>query len=167
MTEEVKQGESASEVKQVCCPEFKSHIWNEKEISWNGKFFVKKKLISFFKKPIGMGSSLEKINKKVESAGAKTQRPLVVIDKKGLFLANMYIEVTKPVPKCNDVKLTANFLSKVFEGEPRDIHKWIKEMKQYVKSKGKVSKRNYFYYPYCPECAKKFGKNYLVILAEI
>jgi hypothetical protein len=40
-------------------------------------------------------------------------------------------------------------------------------MLEYVKSKGKTMKRMYFFYTTCPACAKAYGKNYVVILAEV
>jgi hypothetical protein len=40
-------------------------------------------------------------------------------------------------------------------------------MKRFVKSKGKDAKKFYFFYTTCPACAKVYGKNYVVILAEI
>ncbi len=47
------------------------------------------------------------------------------------------------------------------------MSKWIKEMEEYVKSKGKETKMQYFYYTTCPKCAKKYGKNYVVLLTQI
>ena len=164
--EEVKKEEVVVK-KEVCCPEFKSKPWNEREISWNGKFFVKEKVLTFFYRPLNRGSILKKLNKKIAAAGAKTKRPLVVLDNTNPFYSNLYVEVTKPIVGCKDVKLTANFLSKVFEGPSKNMRKWVKEMGEYVKSKGKVTKKNYFFYPTCPDCTKKSGRNYIVILAEI
>ncbi len=40
-------------------------------------------------------------------------------------------------------------------------------MKLFVQSKNKKLKKFYFYYTTCPKCAKKYGKNYVVLLAEI
>jgi hypothetical protein len=40
-------------------------------------------------------------------------------------------------------------------------------MEEYVESKGKKVKKMYFYYTYCPKCAKHYGHNYTVILAQI
>jgi hypothetical protein len=65
------------------------------------------------------------------------------------------------------VKISGTFLSKVFEGDYKSIGKWIKEMQEYVKSKGKEIKKMYFFYTTCPACAKYYGKNYTVILAEV
>ena len=36
-----------------------------------------------------------------------------------------------------------------------------------VESKAKEFKKMYFFYTTCPKCAKFYGKNYIVILAEV
>ena len=64
-------------------------------------------------------------------------------------------------------EISGTFLSKVFEGPYKNMCKWMKEMEQYVKSKDKETKMLYFYYTTCPKCAKKYGKNYVVLLAKI
>jgi len=43
----------------------------------------------------------------------------------------------------------------------------MKEMQDFVKSRGKELKKVYFFYTTCPRCAKFYGKNYTVILAEV
>jgi len=47
------------------------------------------------------------------------------------------------------------------------MRKWIDEMKGFVQSRGKEIQKLYFYYTTCPKCAKKYGKNYVAILAQI
>ena len=64
-------------------------------------------------------------------------------------------------------KIPGTFLSKVFEGPYSQTGKWIKEMKAYVESKGKELKELYLYYTTCPNCAKVYGKNYVVLLAAV
>lgn len=44
---------------------------------------------------------------------------------------------------------------------------WIEEMKRYVTSKGRESKHLYFPCKTCPKCAKEYGKNCAVLLAQI
>jgi NMD protein affecting ribosome stability and mRNA decay len=39
-------------------------------------------------------------------------------------------------------------------------------MKGFVRSKGKDVRKMYFFYTTCPKCAKKYGKNYVAILAQ-
>ena len=81
--------------------------------------------------------------------------------------ADVYIGVSKEVPDARIEKISGTFLSKVFEGDYKDAGKWAKEMKMYVRSKGKGLKKIYFYYTTCPKCAEFYGKNYTVLLAEI
>ncbi len=59
------------------------------------------------------------------------------------------------------------FLTKVFEGPFSNMRKWIEEMKTHVSTQGKSFRKLYFYYTTCPKCAKKYGKNYVVILAQV
>jgi len=64
-------------------------------------------------------------------------------------------------------KLSGKFLTKVFEGPYQNAGKWAVEMKDYVASKGKELKKLYFSYTTCPKCAKAYGKNYVVLFAQI
>jgi len=83
------------------------------------------------------------------------------------FGSDIYIAVSKEVPDSSMVKISGTFLSKVFEGPYSNMGKWVKEMKDYVKSNGKKEEKLYFFYTTCPACAKVYGKNYTVILAQI
>jgi hypothetical protein len=40
-------------------------------------------------------------------------------------------------------------------------------MKEYVENKEKSLKKLYFSYTTCPKCAKAYGKNYVVLFAQI
>ncbi len=79
----------------------------------------------------------------------------------------MYIGVTKDVPSVQMARLSGDFLSKVFEGPYKQIPTWIKQMRDYITSKGRELKHLYFLYKTCPKCAKKYGKNYVVLLAQV
>lgn len=48
-----------------------------------------------------------------------------------------------------------------------NVKQWITEMKNYVQGKGKTFHKLYFFYTTCPKCAKKYGKNYIAILAQV
>lgn len=80
--------------------------------------------------------------------------------------ADVYISVSKNVPGARMATMSGTSLAKVFEGPYRNIRKWIEEMKFFVKSKGKTLRKLYFYYTTCPKCSKKYGKNYVVLLAQ-
>lgn len=61
--------------------------------------------------------------------------------------------------------LSGTFLTRVYEGPYRNMRKWIGEMKSFVQGKGKALRKLLFFYTTCPKCAKKYGKNYVVLLA--
>lgn len=103
----------------------------------------------------------------IEKAGAVAKEQLVLSDEKSPWGSDVYIAVDKEVPQADMEKISGTFMSKVFEGPYRDMRKYIKEMKAYMQQQGKELKKHYFYYTYCPKCAKAYGKNYIVILAQI
>lgn len=63
--------------------------------------------------------------------------------------------------------ISGMFLTKVFEGPYKNVGEWMKEMREYVLQKDKELKMMYAYYTTCPKCAKKYGKNYVVLLAQV
>jgi hypothetical protein len=71
------------------------------------------------------------------------------------------------VPSENMTAISGTFLSKVFEGSFSKMKSWIAEMNNTVAAENKEIKKLFFYYTTCPKCAKKYGKNYVVLLAQI
>ena len=88
-------------------------------------------------------------------------------DSSSLWGTDVYIAVDKEVSGAKMERISGTFLTKVFEGEYKNMGKWTKEMKGFVEAKGKSMNRIYFFYTTCPACAKYYGKNYTVILAEV
>lgn len=150
-----------------CCLPFNPEPWNEKEITWQDKLFLKDKVISFFHIPLNFGQVMKKNMEKISKAGALSSEPLMLSDEKSLFGADVYIAVSKEVPGAKMEKISGTFLTKVFEGEYKKIKNWIKEMESFVKSHGKEIKKLYFWYTTCPSCAKQYGKNYTVLVAKV
>jgi hypothetical protein len=150
-----------------CCPQGYPEAWDEKEISWQDKRFVKGHVRSFLHIPLNFGSVLAKNVRLIEAAGAMPKEMLVLSAENSLWGSDMYIAVTKDVPRAEMARLSGTFLTKVFEGPYRQIPTWIQQMTSYVASQGKEMNRLYFYYTTCPKCAQKYGKNYVVLLAEV
>ena len=123
--------------------------------------------MSAFRIPLNFGQVMTRNMEKIKTAAALASEPIVLSDEKSLWGADVYIAVSKEVPGAEMVKISGAFLSKVFEGPFQNIGKWLKEMETFVKAKGQVSKKLYFFYTTCPKCAKFYGKNYVVILAQI
>lgn len=150
-----------------CCEPFNPEPWEEKELDWNNKLFVKDHVTSFLHIPLNMGGKVVKNMALIEKAGAKAPYQLMLSDEGSLWGADIYIDVLKDVPGAQMATISGKFLTKVFEGPYKDINKWVKEMEQYVKSKSKIIKKIYFSYTTCPKCAKAYGKNYVVLFAEV
>lgn len=150
-----------------CCKRFNPELWKDKEINFRDKLFVKDHTISLFHIPLNYGKVMKRNMEKIEKAGVKAAEPLMLSDESSLWGSVIYIAVDKELPGSEMVKISGNFLSKVFEGSYNDMGKWTEEMKKYIEAKGKKMKKLYFFYTTCPACAKAYGKNYTVLLAEI
>ena len=150
-----------------CCLRFNPEPWDEKEISFQEKLFVKDHVRSFLHIPLNFGKVMVKNMERIKDADALAPEPLLLSDEKSLWGADIYIAVAKEVPGAEMARISGTFLTKVFEGPYKNIGKWVKEMKAYVKAKGREIKKMYFFYTTCPACAKVYGKNYTVILAEV
>lgn len=150
-----------------CCPRFEPEPWDAKEVHWEGKRFVKDRVRSIMHIPLNFGSVMKRNMTAIEAAGAKPEKPVILSDENSLWGADVYIETTKDVPGASMATLSGDFLSKVFEGPYSKMGAWVREMAAFVAGKGAQLKKMYFYYPTCPKCAKKYGKNYVVILGQV
>jgi hypothetical protein len=103
----------------------------------------------------------------IAAAGAIPDEMVVLSDENSLWGADVYISISKAIPGARTITLSGTFLTKVFEGPYRNVRNWALEMKSFVKAKGKAMRKMYFFYTTCPKCAKKYGKNYVVILGQI
>lgn len=152
---------------EECCPRFDPEPWGDKELMWENKKFVKDRVRSFFHMPLNFSAVMKKNVALIEAADAKSVGMIVLADENSPWGADLYIEVTKDVPNAQMANLSGTFLSKVFEGPYKNIGTWVKEMNTHVKLQGKTLKKLYFYYTTCPKCAKKYGENYVVLLAQV
>ena len=150
-----------------CCEPFDPDPWEDKRITWNDKLFVKDHVTSFLHIPLNMGGKIVKNMKLIEKAKAKANHQLMLFDEKSLWGCDIYIDVSREVPGAIMYALSGTFLTKLFEGPFNHAGKWASEMKKYVASKGETIKKLYFSYTTCPKCAKAYGKNYVVLFAQI
>jgi len=150
-----------------CCPRFNPEPWDEKEVTWQDKLFVKDHVRSFLHIPLNFGKVMTRNMTRIEEAGTLAPEPLVLSDDKSLWGSDVYIAVSKEVPGKEMVRISGTFLTKAFEGSYGNTGRWVREMTDFVNSKGKEIKSLYFYYTTCPKCAKVYGKNYTVILATV
>lgn len=150
-----------------CCPKFDPTTWDEKEITWNNKNFTKARVRAVFHIPVNFGKVIVRCLKKIQEADAGEEPHICLSDENSLWGSDLYIAVTKNVPGIENASISGTFLTKVFEGPYKNAPKWAKEIEEYVKKKDKELKKIYFFYTTCPKCAKVYGKNYVVLLAQV
>lgn len=150
-----------------CCEPFDPEPWQGKEITWKDKIFVKDEVKCLMHVPVNMGKVVTKNLALIEKANAKPAIQLMLVDEKSAWGEDLYIDVSKSVPNAEMATISGTFLTKVFEGPYQNAGKWAQEMTEYVKVKGKELKKMYFSYTTCPNCAKAYGKNYVVLFAQV
>ena len=125
-----------------CCPKFKPEGWDEQELHFRKKLFLKAKTRSIFHIPINMGSVYPKTLADIKEANAHSDDNFIVLSyDPSAWSGEHYFSVTKDVPGHEMMEMTGDFLTKVFEGPYKNAPKWEKEMKLFVKGKGKQVNR--------------------------
>ncbi|MFC1898739.1 hydrolase [Chloroflexota bacterium] len=154
-----------------CCPRFDPEPWDEKEIIWKDKLFVKETVVEFMHMPLVplFKKKVIRMWQKIEKAGAKPDMAdfLMLTYDPSPWKGEIYMTVTKEVPDAENVRLSGTYLTKVFDGPYNSVPKWVKVMDDYVKEKGCKAKKYYFYFTTCPECAKIYGHHYAITFAEV
>lgn len=150
-----------------CCPRFDPAPWDEKEINWKSKLFVKDYVRCIFHILLNFGKVIVRNLEKIKAADALPPQPLMLSDEKSLWGADIFIAASKEILGVELERISGTFLSKVFEGPYKDAGKWVKAITDYVKSRGKESKKIYFFYTTCSKCTKFYSKNYTVLIARM
>ncbi len=155
----------------VCCPEFDTSLWDTKKHVWSNKLFLKDSVPEFFHIPLPgtYGKVIPRLWKKATDAGAvpNVSDFLLLAHDPTPFKGELLLHVTHEIPGEEHVKLSGTFISKVFDGPYSGVPTYMREMDRYLASQSMKAKKYYFYYAYCPKCAKKYGHNYIVALAEV
>jgi len=150
-----------------CCPRFDPAQWDGKTFEWQDKRFIKDKVLTLFYMPLTFGSAMKRMNAKVEKAGAKMPDWLCLSDHTSKWNMDLLLAVDKEIPGAENVRMSGKFFSKVYEGEFKETGKWMKDFEGYAKGRNLGVKKMYLWYTTCPKCAKTYGKNYVVIVAEM
>jgi hypothetical protein len=164
-----------------CCPDFSPRLqdFDEKEITWKNKPFIKESTWCFFYIPLNFGGATTRACAKIDAddgASVPDDEFVMLSTMTSRWKTNILFSVAKDsVPKAKMVHLSGTFLTKVFEGPYSEFAMWIDEMKAHVKNvKGDDvvdmlddCSNWYAYYATCPKCAKKYGKNYTVLFVKV
>ena len=156
-----------NETKDQCCKEFNPDSLDGKEINLNGRKFLKKRYACFFHVPINIGQVMKQTCAIASEAQAMPEDALWLCDENSPWGADLYLEINKDLPGQITSSLDGIYLCKIFDGPYKEMPKWIEEMKEFVEKKGKKTDKILAYYTTCPKCSKKYGHNYVGLLAKI
>ena len=154
---------------EPCCPQFDPRRWDEKELLWKDKLFIRGDVFCILHAPLTMGRVITRLWHQALTVKAEPELDefLILSYEASPWKSEQYMAVTREVPHIANVKLSGTFLTKVFEGSYRLSRRWHRQMYDYVKDQGRTPKRIFFYYTTCPRCAKYYKKNYVVVVAEV
>ena len=151
-----------------CCPRFDPDNWDSQDFHFQDKLFVRATTRSLAHIPLNMGSVFRKTFQAIKHANAQSDANFIVLSRdQSAWSAEHLFAVNKEVPDEEMVQLTGDFVTKVFEGPYKFVPRWCEELDESVKAQGKDAKRTFFFYTTCPKCAKTYGKNYVVGVAQV
>jgi hypothetical protein len=150
-----------------CCPRFHPEPWEGQELHFEHKPFVRASTASAFHIPLNMRSVFSRTWATIQAAHADTGAFLVLSHDDSPWHAEHLFAVSQAVPQAEMVHLDGTFLTKVFEGPYSDTRKWCGAMKEHVAEKGRTLDKLYYFYTTCPKCAKHYGRNYVVAVAQV
>ena len=116
---------------------------------------------------MNFGYVMTKLIKRFDEVGVEVPDYLCLSDHTSRWKMDIYLETDRIIPGLNNTELTGKYFSKVYEGPFKNTGEWCKDYKEAAVSKGLTIKKWYMWYTVCPKCAKKYGKNYVVIIGEI
>lgn len=152
----------------ACCPKFNPQDWDEQILHFRDKLFYRADTRSVFHIPLNMGKVMDKSLEEIHAAHADSSDDFVVLSHDtSPWHAEHLFSITREVPGHETIRLSGDFITKVFEGSYRDVGKWEKSMEHQAARHGRQAKKTYFFYTTCPKCAKHYGKNYVVGVTEI
>ncbi|HMS92051.1 MAG TPA: hypothetical protein PJ993_01050 [Candidatus Saccharibacteria bacterium] len=152
-----------------CCAVPNISEWDEKEITFKDKKFIRMYTRSIFYMPLNMSKVMTDIQKQAEDAKAMMPAQEVMILSRDIspWKAEQLYAVSKTVKGADNVVLNGTFLTKVFEGPYQNAGKWYESLKQFAKSKNSTIEKIYMFYTTCPKCAKHYDKNYTIGMAQV
>lgn len=154
-------------VPDECCPPFETERWHDKDFKWEDKLFVATTVNCFLHMPMNFGRKMRKLVPAIEVAGVSMPDGMVLAEHTSPWKMNLFIAVDKSVEGLDNVALSGNYYSKVYEGPYKDAGKWHKDFIAFLKGKSLKPGKIFFWYAYCPKCIKKYGKNYTTLIGEI
>jgi hypothetical protein len=170
---------------------------NYKIVTWTDKTFVVDGTYCLFYIPLGFGKAVRRAISKIEHSKTQVPKEdfMILSDCNSPWYSDVLVTTSKDqdVEGAKVEKISGSFVAKAYEGEYSNMGKWAKEVQELVvkvrqdnmtsleqecpdnnllqmqgeQHEEEEAEKILFYYPTCPKCARKYGKNYVVVFARI
>jgi hypothetical protein len=151
-----------------CCPRFNPIGWDGQKLHFDEKLFLRATTRSVMHIPVNMGKVFSRVQKAAEAVDAFDMDDFIVLSRDlNAWESEHLFAVHRDVPPEEVVLLSGDFVTKVFEGPYRKAKDWCVEMEDIARAHGHEDGAIYFFYTTCPKCAKAYGKNYVVGVAQV
>lgn len=151
-----------------CCPRFNPAGWDNQQLHFENKKFVRATTRSAMHIPWDMGRVFTRVQQHIEdAAGAEPETEIVLSHDTSPWEGEHFFAVSKDIDGEEMTTLSGDFITRVFEGPYRRAKDLSHDMEIAAKVMGKTAKRVFFFYTTCPKCAKSYGENYMVGVAEV
>lgn len=150
-----------------CCPPFDPSLWEDKILVWENKKFIRDRVRTFFFMPLNFGSAMRRLDSVVRKNNAEVQDYLCMSEHTSKWNMDLYLAVDKEIAGADNHVFSGKYFCKVYEGHFKNTGKWCREYEESARARGLKTSKLYMWYTTCPKCAKKYGKNYVVILSPV
>jgi hypothetical protein len=150
-----------------CCSVFDPKPWQEEIFEWQDKLFIKEKVFTLFYMPLNFGAVMKRCMEKIDQAQAKVVDGAWLSDHTSMWNMDLYVAVDRKIEGATNLTISGKFFSKVYEGDYSKMGEWQSDFANSAKAKNLQINKSYMWYTTCPKCAKKYGKNYVVIIGEV
>ena len=180
--------ETTNNTEEECCPPFDPSKYQDgtkpyKLIHWKNKPFVTDGTRCLFYIPLAFDKAVARALEKIEKSDASVPNEefMILSECSSLWWSDVLVSTSKEQVEGAVVRnISGLFLAKAFEGSYSKMGEWVKECEELaIEVRGKMAEEKQislagqtdqnvlFYYPTCPKCAKKYGKNYVVVFTKI
>lgn len=151
-----------------CCPKFNPEGWDGQELHLRNLPVLRAETRSAMHLPLNMGKVFARVNERIQQAGAYDPDRFIVLSRDtSAWHSEHLFAVGKPVPDEEMTTLSGDFVTRVYEGPYSGVRDWAGELQTISAEHGKPDGAVWFFYTTCPKCAKAYGRNYVVGLAEV
>jgi len=155
---------------QPCCPKFNPEPWDGRTLEWKNKPFILRTTPQIFHMPLLplYARTVARMWERTRGAGAALPEAdfLLLAHDPSPWKSELYMATATEVPGERNVTLSGTFFCRVFDGPYRGVPKWIREVNGQVAGQGRRVLKYYIYFTTCPKCARIYGHNYSIVLAE-